>query len=139
MKKINNRRLIIVGLILFTTFAFISNEIRIWEAEHSIIVLPPEHKHRIVVVTAYTLRPEETDNTPCLTAYGNICGLAKVEQLCATRLYPLGTRLRVGNIECLVVDRPAIQNSHIVDILMKTVNEALRFGRQRLPVEVVDN
>ena len=103
-------------------------------------VLMPSVSPRMVVATAYTLRVEETDATPCQTALGpkvDICELAKTEQLCATWLYPLKTKIQVGNYKCLVVDRPALKNAHIVDILMGTVAEAIDFGRRTLPVWVI--
>ena len=84
-------------------------------------------------VTAYTLRPEETDSTPCETALGpkvDICEWSKKEQLCATRAYPLLTRLKVGDIECIVVDRPAEKYGERIDLVMATREEALNWGIQ---------
>jgi len=84
-------------------------------------------------ITAYTLRPEETDSTPCETALGpkvDICEWSKKEQLCATRAYPLLTRLKVGDIECIVVDRPAEKYGERIDLVMATREEALNWGIQ---------
>jgi 3D (Asp-Asp-Asp) domain-containing protein len=85
-------------------------------------------------VTAYTLRPQETDSTPCETALGpkvDICEWSKREQLCASRAYPLLTKLQVGDIQCIVVDRPAVKYGERVDLIMSTVEDALTFGIKR--------
>ena len=95
---------------------------------------------KMLTITAYTLRPEETDNTPCETALGksvDICEWSKTQQLCATRLYPLLSKLKVGDITCIVVDRPAVKNSNVIDLIMNDVNKALQFGKQILPVSVI--
>src|SRR3990167_1749670 len=84
-------------------------------------------------ITAYTLRPEETDSTPCETALGpkvDVCEWSKKEQLCATRAYPLLTKLKVGDMNCIVVDRPAVKYGERIDLVMATREEALKFGIQ---------
>ena len=94
----------------------------------------------IRTVTAYTLRPEETDDTPCETALGkkvDVCEWSKRELLCATRAYPLLTRLRVGDLECIVADRTAQKYGERVDLLLPTVEEALQWGKQELAVVVI--
>ena len=88
-------------------------------------------------ITAYTLRLEETDSTPCETALGpkiDICEWSKREQLCATRAYPLLTKLKVGDIECIVIDRPAKKYGERIDLVMQTVEEAKKFGIQQSKV-----
>src|SRR3990167_6234917 len=90
-------------------------------------------------VTAYTLRPEETDSTPCETALGpkvDICEWSKREQLCATRAYPLLTRLKVGDMDCIVVDRPAIRYGERIDLVMATREEALNWGIQEKEIVI---
>ena len=106
---------------------------------HMIEIVNPPIQAEIRTVTAYTLRPEETDSTNCETALGprvNICEWAKREQLCATRAYPLLTRLQVGDIECIVVDRPAKKYGERIDLVMPTVETALKFGIKTLEVKI---
>lgn len=91
-------------------------------------------------ITAYTLRPEETDSTPCETALGprvNICEWAKREQLCAANDYPLKTRLLVGDTECVVVDRLNPKYHDRVDLVMATVEEARQWGVKTLEVTII--
>lgn len=116
-----------INLLILISFFLPSNEI--------IIINRPEVKIR--EVTAYTLRPQETDSSPCETALGpkvNICEWAKKEQLCATRDYPLLTRLQVGDVECIVVDRPAKKYGERIDLIMPTVESALQFGIKNLRI-----
>ena len=106
---------------------------------HTIEIVNPPIQAEIRTVTAYTLRPEETDSTNCETALGprvNICEWAKREQLCATRAYPLLTRLQIGDIECIVVDRPAKKYGERIDLIMPTVEQALKYGIQSLEVKI---
>lgn len=65
-------------------------------------------KSRKVTVTGYSSRPEETDETPCISADGSdICALyAKGHKTCATNDYPMHTVLEIEGIgTCVVRDR----------------------------------
>lgn len=131
MKTIHFLILLAVGLV---------NILMVIPAPAIVIVNTPTPTPMTAIVTAYTLRPQETDSTPCETALGksvNICQWAKRDQLCATWLYPLLTRLKIGDVECIVVDRTARKYSNRIDLIMPTVQEARQFGIQELPVEVI--
>ncbi len=96
-------------------------------------------------VTAYNVGdPRQTDDTPCISANGeNICrALANGERRCAANFVPLGSRLHVDKIGvCLVTDRMNKRYRNRVDIAMRKneYHKALRFGRQKLHVKILDN
>ena len=113
------------------------------EKETDNILIVKDVDDGIRIVTAYNLVPEQTDDNPCTTAYWkngkpvDICELAKEIRLCATRLYPLETKLEIENVgECLVVDRTAKKYSDRVDVVFPTIQEAKEFGIQKLLVKV---
>ena len=99
----------------------------------------------IRVVTAYNVGdPSQTDDTPCISANGeNICrALAEGEMRCAANFVPLGSRLHVDKVGvCLVTDRMNKRYRNRVDIAMQKDEhrKALRFGRQKLQVKILDN
>ena len=99
----------------------------------------------IRVVTAYNVGdPRQTDDTPCISANGeNICrALAEGEMRCAANFVPLGSRLHVDKIGvCLVTDRMNRRYRNRVDIAMQKdeYRKALRFGRQKLQVKILDS
>jgi len=89
-------------------------------------------------VTAYTLRPEETDDTPCIGAYGDdLCEISKSVQVCASNEFGRGTKLKVGDVECIVLDRMSPRFKNRVDLVINNLGEALQFGRQTLEVAVI--
>lgn len=98
----------------------------------------------IRVVTAYNAGdPGQTDDTPCISASGeNICkALATGKKRCAANFVPLGSRLHVDKIGvCLVTDRTNRRYRNRVDIAMQKneYDKALRFGRQKLTVKILD-
>ena len=98
----------------------------------------------IRVVTAYNVGdPRQTDDTPCISANGeNICrALAEGGMRCAANFVPLGSRLYVDKIGvCLVTDRTNRRYRNRVDIAMQKdeYRKALRFGRQKLQVKILD-
>ena len=139
-------RLLISGLILtivLTTIAVFS---------HRTIYIKNEHKDQpllqrmykevgIRTITAYTLgRVEENDDSPCIGAYNNdLCELAKKGvQVCATREFPKGTLLRIGDIECIVLDKTSKKYANRVDVAMLNYDQAMEFGINELPVSVVE-
>jgi 3D (Asp-Asp-Asp) domain-containing protein len=98
----------------------------------------------IRVVTAYNVGdPRQTDDTPCISANGeNICrALAEGEMRCAANFVPLGSHLYVDKIGvCLVTDRMNRRYRNRVDIAMQKeeYHKALRFGKQKLHVKILD-
>lgn len=90
-------------------------------------------------VTAYTSRPEETDETPCIGADGtDICErYAQGELICASNAFALGTKITVDHYgTCTVADRMNRRFTNRVDVYFGTdLNRAIAFGRQNLYVE----
>lgn len=90
-------------------------------------------------VTAYTLRPEETDDTPCIGAYGDdLCEISKYVQVCASNEFERGTKLKVGDEECVVMDRMNARFKNRIDLVKNNKTEALKFGKQNLEVAIID-
>jgi 3D (Asp-Asp-Asp) domain-containing protein len=99
----------------------------------------------IRIVTAYNAGdPNQTDDTPCVSADGeNLCrALAKGEKRCAANFVPLGTSLHVDKFGvCVVTDRTNKRYRNRVDIAMQKdeYDKARRFGRQKLHVRILVN
>ena len=97
----------------------------------------------IRVVTAYNAGdPNQTDDTPCISANGeNICdALAKGQKRCAANFVPLNSLLYVDKIGvCLVTDRTNKRYRNRVDIAMQKdeYQKAREFGRQKLHVKII--
>ena len=141
-----SRKLLIYCLILIGVLATIASFSRytiIIENEQSELPLLKRMHTPVGVrtVTAYTLgRVEENDSDPCIGAYNdNLCELAeKGVQICATREFPKGTLLKVGDIECVVLDKTSRKYAGRVDLAKLDYNEAIKFGINELQVSVMD-
>ena len=88
-------------------------------------------------VTAYTSTPDETDNTPFITASGmRVC-----DGIVATNLLPFGTKIRIptlfGEKIFTVEDRMAPRMKNVVDVWMPTKAAALRFGANYADMVVI--
>ena len=132
-------------LIIFT-----ASDIAYADPMMSLLLYPKTQYYRVKsetirVVTAYNVGDSrQTDNTPCISANGeNICrALANGEMRCAANFVPLGSRLYVDKIGvCLVTDRMNKRYRNRVDIAMRKdeYRKALRFGRQKLHVKILNN
>lgn len=90
-----------------------------------------------VWVTAYTSTPEETDDTPFITAWNTEVR----DGIVATNLLPFGTKVRIpelfGNKVFTVEDRMHRRKTDFVDVWMETKTEALEFGINRTHIEVL--
>lgn len=92
-------------------------------------------------VTMYNSVPEQTDESPCISADGsNICDLfAKGQNICASNDYKIGTKLHiVGLGDCVVKDRMARKytNTGAVDWYNgMDVAGARKFGKQFIDVK----
>lgn len=81
-----------------------------------------------VWITAYSSTPEETDDTPFITAMGT-----KVRDgIIATNILPFGTKVKIpelfGNKVFVVEDRMHSRKKNNVDIWMESKQDALEFG-----------
>lgn len=92
-----------------------------------------------VWVTAYASVPQETDNTPFITASNK-----HVEDgFIAANFLPFGTKVQIpslfGNKIFTVEDRMNIRKAGFVDIWMPTVAAAKDFGINRAPIVVLND
>lgn len=91
----------------------------------------------VVPVTGYSSIPEETDETPFITASGKYVGKGIV----AANFLPLGTKVRFperfGNQVFTVEDRMNKRFYKKIDIWFETKEEAKNFGVQTLKVEIL--
>lgn len=90
-------------------------------------------------VTAYASVPEETDDTPFITAMGT----RTHDGIVATNMLPFGTKVTLpklfGNKVFTVEDRMHRRKKGFIDVWMPTKNEAIRFGITQSEVVVLAN
>lgn len=92
-----------------------------------------------VWVTAYSSRPQETDDTPFITASGTYVR----DGVAAANFLPIGTKFRIpdqfGDKIFVVEDRmnPRYNDVHIVDIWFDDHVEALSFGKKSMKIELL--
>ena len=91
-----------------------------------------------VIVTAYSSTPDQTDDSPFITANGTyVC-----DGIIATNFLPFGTKVKFpeysGDKVYTVQDRMAKKNSHKIDIWMPSRQLALNFGVKTLAYEVME-
>ncbi|MBI5732137.1 MAG: 3D domain-containing protein [Candidatus Magasanikbacteria bacterium] len=88
------------------------------------------------VVTAYTSSPEETDETPFITASGNYAQFG----VAAANFLPLGTQIRLprlfGEQIFVVEDRLNSRYNNRVDIWLPVKNDAQNFGVKVSEIEI---
>jgi 3D (Asp-Asp-Asp) domain-containing protein len=90
-----------------------------------------------ILVTAYSSSPEETDETPFITAAGTYVrhGVA------AANFLPLGTRIRLpelfGEQIFIIEDRLNKRYNDRIDIWVPTKEQAIRLGQQLAEVEIL--
>ena len=94
---------------------------------------------RLLDVSAYTSRVQETDSTPCIPADGsNICDrFKKGEKMVAYNCAKLGSKLKIGDTVYTVVDRlnPRYTASCRIDIYYGyDLKGALKHGVKKLMV-----
>lgn len=88
-------------------------------------------------VTGYSSSPEETDDTPFITARGTLVR----DGIVATNMLPFGTKIRIprvfGNKVFVVEDRMHSRFSDRVDVWFAEKGDAKRFGIQHAEIEVL--
>jgi len=117
-----------------------SSEIIIINSSSLLGTKPPDPKIPARVrfyVTAYSSSPDETDDTPFITASGK-----RVKRgVAASNMLPFGTKVKIPEIfgeEVFVIeDRMHKRFDDRVDIWMPTKKEALVFGKKLANVEVL--
>lgn len=88
-------------------------------------------------VTAYSSTPEETDDTPFITASGTHVR----DGIVATNELPMGTKVKIpalyGDKIFTVEDRMHERMKNKVDIWMPTKGAAIRFGIKKAEIVVL--
>lgn len=91
-----------------------------------------------VLITAYSSSPEETDETPFITASGSYVRPGVL----AANFLPFGTKVRLpeifGNQVFVVEDRLHERNNDRIDVWFPNKEEALRFGAQISEMEILE-
>lgn len=100
-------------------------------------------KHRIkkkvkLHITAYSSSPDETDDSPFITASGK-----EVEDgIIATNIFPFGTKARIpslfGKKIFITEDRMHHRFKDRIDIWMPSKEKALKFGKKFAEVEILE-
>lgn len=92
-------------------------------------------------ITAYNSLPEQTDDTPCITANGFDLCERNIEDTIATNFLEFGTKVRIpelfGNRIFIVRDRMNQRYQDRVDIWMLNKSDAIAFGLKHAKIEVV--
>lgn len=95
-------------------------------------------EYRYVPMTAYTSRPEETDDTPFITADGSHVR----DGIVACNFLPFGTKVRIpslfGDKIFEVHDRMNKRYSYKMDFWMEGLTDARKFGVKYAHIEVVE-
>jgi 3D (Asp-Asp-Asp) domain-containing protein len=90
-------------------------------------------------VTGYSSTPEQTDDTPFITASGKRVR----DGIVATNLLPMGTNIKIpelyGNKVFVVEDRMHPRMQDRVDIWFPTYSQAKNFGKKRASIVVLEN
>lgn len=100
-------------------------------------------RNKLVVATAYSSTPDQTDGDPCTTANGfNVCK-NNIENVIAANFLPFGTHVKLpdlyGDRIFVVQDRMnARYKDGRIDVWMKTRAAAKQFGVKRSMLEIVD-
>jgi len=85
-------------------------------------------------VSAYSSSLDECDDTPYITASGDLVG----EGIVASNCLPFGTLVQIGEEIYKIKDRMNKRYKNCeVDIWMPTKEEALEFGRRSLEVRII--
>lgn len=110
------------------------------DSESSVdLVVPAKAKQFFyITVTAYSSAPDQTDNSPYLTASQTFVR----EGVVASNYFRIGTKIRFpdlyGDRVFIVEDRMNRRYFKRVDIWMPERDQAVKFGLKRLKVEVVE-
>ena len=99
---------------------------------------PEQVSKFLMYVTAYSSSVDETDSTPHVTASGT----RTRDGVVASNLFPIGTKVKFpelfGEKVLVVEDRMHNRFTDRIDVWMPSKWSALRFGKQRAAVEIVE-
>lgn len=97
----------------------------------------PQYETIQATVTGYNSLSVQTDSTPCLGSAGQICGRKDV--VACPRKIALGTKVIIGGKTYACLDRLSRQYPDRFDIFFdKDTQAALKFGKQVLPIQIID-
>lgn len=106
-------------------------------SNESKVVKKEPRKTMLMTVTAYSSEPEQTDDTPFITAFGTHVR----DGIVATNCLPKGTVVRFpdayGDKEFVVEDRMNARYYYRMDIWMADTADAIQFGAKTLKVEIL--
>ena len=93
-----------------------------------------------VVITAYSSTPDQTDDTPFITASGKYVK----DGIIANNMLPFGTKIKIpalyGEKVFTVEDRMNKRKSdYHIDIWMPTYSQAINFGVKTAEMEILEN
>ncbi len=133
-------------LLLFLSLVLAAQPLVIGESNANIGYVPaPKNEESLAIkevhevwVTAYSSTPEETDDTPFITASGK----ETKDGVLAANFLPFGTRVIIpevtGDKVFIVEDRMHRRKTEFVDVWMSTKEEAVKFGIVRAKIAVLD-
>lgn len=92
---------------------------------------------RMIKVTAYSSTPDQTDDTPFITASGTFAR----DGIAAANFLPLGTKIRLPEAfgEKIFVVEDRMKRNNLLDIWFPTREEAMEFGVKNLKMEILSN
>ncbi len=109
-----------------------------WSRSALIAGEAPDISSGPLVITAYSSSPDETDNSPFITA----AGTRTRDGIIAANFLSFGTRVKIpalyGEKVFVVEDRMAAHNGGKVDIWMPSKSLAIQFGVRKAEIVVLD-
>ena len=92
-----------------------------------------------VLITAYSSTPDQTDNTPFVTAMGTRVR----DGIIATNFLPFGTKIKMpeiyGNKIFVVEDRMNRRYWHVIDVWLPDRASALEFGVKKVKIQILES
>ncbi len=96
------------------------------------------YKTKKVWVTAYSSSPDETDDTPFITASGKFAQ----DGFAATNMLPFGTKIKIpelyGDKIFIIEDRMHERKQNVVDIWMPSKEKAILFGSHYTDIIIIN-
>ncbi len=112
-----------------------------WSIRANVEKITSSQPKRTVTVTAYTPRPEETDDSPNETASQNLVrrGIIAVSRDLFDNGWVFGRKVFIRNMGIYTIDdlMPRSKQNQ-VDILMFDLDKAVEFGKKRMEVYLLD-
>ena len=131
--------IILIGILLVINIIAVLDKIpsrsfTITPEEKSVII--EKEKVGFRIITAYNAVPEQTDDTPCISASGlDVCNTDK--KICASNEFPFGTLLLIENEVWEVQDRTNSRYSYRIDLLVSDYDDAMQWGNRTLEVKII--